>query len=270
MPRIEIAGNELFYSRQGSGEPLLLIQGLSMTHLHWGEPFLSRLEGDFETVVYDHRGVGRSSLVREFFTIVDLAEDAVALLDALELESVHVLGISMGGMVAQELVLRHPERVRTLALGATYAGGRGSVATDRTIINRLGHLILSGQARLAMKEALLYNVSAEFASDPKNLVPFAEIARELPTSLEMLVAQFEAISGHDTSERLGEVVQPTLIVHGTGDQLLPVGNAHHLAELIPHARVELLEGVGHMFWWERPERSATLVQELVAGAGAPQ
>ena len=270
MAKVQIGDNELYCARQGSGEPLLLIQGLSMTHLHWGEPFLSRLEGDFETIVYDHRGVGHSSLVRDFFTIVDLCEDAVSLLDALELESVHVLGISMGGMVAQELVLRHPERVRTLALGGTYAGGHGSVATDRTIIHRLGHLILSGQVQLAMKEALMYNVSAEFASDPKNLVPFKQIARELPTSLEMLVAQFEAISGHDTSERLGEVEQPTLIVHGTGDQLLPVGNAHHMAELIPHARLELLEGVGHMFWWERPERTATLVHELVSGARTPQ
>lgn len=270
MASVEVADNQLFYLRRGAGEPLLLIQGLSMTHLHWGEPLLSRLEGDFETIAYDHRGVGRSSSVIDPFTIVDLAEDAAGLLDALELESVHVLGISMGGMVAQELVLRHPERVRTLALGGTSAGGEGSVPTDRKIIHRLGHLITSGQAGLAMREALAYNVSPEFASDPKNLAPFRDIALELPTSLEMLVAQFEAISEHDASDRLGEIDKPTLIVHGTDDQLLPVGNARHMASLMPHARLELLDGVAHMFWWERPERTAALVHELVSGAPTPQ
>jgi pimeloyl-ACP methyl ester carboxylesterase len=270
VPSVQIGTNRLHYERRGSGEPLLLIQGLSGTHLHWGEPFLERLDGDFETIAYDHRGIGHSSSVSEPFSIVDLAEDAAGLLDALELESVHVFGISMGGMVAQELVLRNPERVRTLGLGATAAGGEGSTPTDRTIIHRLGHLIMSGQASLAMQEALKYNVSAEFASDVTNLAPFKQIARELPMSLEMLVVQFDAVSEHDASARLGEIEQPTLIVHGTEDQLLPVANARHMAGLMPHARLELLEGVGHMFWWERPERSATLVQELVSGARARQ
>jgi len=270
VPNVEVASNELHYIRRGSGEPLLLIQGLSGTHLHWGEPFLTQLDDDFETIAYDHRGTGNSSSAGEGFSIVDLADDAIGLLDALELHSVHVLGISMGGMVAQELVLDRPERVRTLALGCTYAGGKGSVPTDQTIINRLSHLIVSGQVNLAMREALKYNVSAAFASEPKNLVPFKQIARELPTSLEMLAAQFEAVSGHETSSRLGEIERPTLIMHGTADQLLPVANAHHIAALIPHARLQLVDGVGHMFWWERPERVAALVHELASAARTPQ
>lgn len=116
----------------------------------------------------------------------------------------------------------------------------------------------------------MHNVSAKFASEPHNLVPFKQIARELPTSLEMLAAQFEAVSRHETRSRLGEIELPTLIMHGTADQVLSVANADQIAALIPHARLELLEGVGHMFWWERPERVAALVHELASVARAPQ
>src|SRR4051794_30472147 len=113
MPTADVAtGPTLNYVRRGAGEPVLLIQGMSGNHLSWGEPFLRELERDFDVVAYDHRGVGRSSRVTDPFTIVDLAEDAAALLDTLGWETAHVLGISMGGMVAQELALRHPQRIR--------------------------------------------------------------------------------------------------------------------------------------------------------------
>src|SRR5689334_3317438 len=103
MAHLTVNGFELFHQRRGSGEPLLLIQGMSGTHLSWGEPFVQDLERSFDVIAYDHRGIGRSSPVTDPFTIGDLAEDAAGLLDALGLESAHVLGISMGGMIAQEL-----------------------------------------------------------------------------------------------------------------------------------------------------------------------
>jgi 3-oxoadipate enol-lactonase len=125
MPVLRVGEIELDYERSGSGPPLLAIMGMSGTALHWGEPFLGALRDDFEVIVYDHRGVGASSRLEGALTIVQLAEDAAGLLAALELDSAHVLGISMGGMVAQELALAHPERVRTLTLGCTYCGGEG-------------------------------------------------------------------------------------------------------------------------------------------------
>src|SRR6266513_2934017 len=104
MPTTELAtGPTIHYVRRGEGEPLLLIQGMSGSHLAWGEPFLTNLERDFDVVAYDHRGVGHSSRVTDPFSITDLADDAAALLDALGWGSAHVVGISMGGMVAQEL-----------------------------------------------------------------------------------------------------------------------------------------------------------------------
>jgi pimeloyl-ACP methyl ester carboxylesterase len=114
---VEVAGREFHYLRSGSGQPLLLIQGLSGTHLAWGRPFLEALGTSFECIVYDNRGMGLSGRVEEPFTIAELAADALGLLDRLELERAHVLGISMGGMIAQELALAAPERLLTLTAG---------------------------------------------------------------------------------------------------------------------------------------------------------
>ena len=108
MPSIDAGRTELHYERAGSGEPLLLIQGMSATHMAWGRPFLAPLEQSFESIVFDNRGMGLSGRAELPFGIADLAADAVALLDALEIETAHVVGISMGGMIAQELALAHP------------------------------------------------------------------------------------------------------------------------------------------------------------------
>jgi len=271
VPHVDVNGRELYYERRGSGEPLLLIQGMTGNHMHWGEPFLSQIEPDFDAIYYDHRGIGRSAPVTEPFSIADLADDAVALLDLLEIDDAHVMGVSMGGMTAQEVALRHPERLRTLTLGCTFAGGADSTPTDPAVVMRLGELFMSGKIGEAFAEGLRFNVSPEFIADERNVAPFREIAEELPMELPIMLAQLQAISSHDTSARLGDIEAPTLIVHGSVDQILPVANAYHMAGLMPDARLEILDGVGHLFWWDRPERSAELVREhAAAGAAAAQ
>jgi 3-oxoadipate enol-lactonase len=133
VPTLTLDGTDLYFERRGTGEPLLLIQGLGGNSLHWGEGFLGALEEDFELILYDHRGAGRSGALTGACTIARLADDALALLDALGLAAAHVVGISMGGMVAQELALRAPERVRTLTLGCTFPGGPEAIATAREV-----------------------------------------------------------------------------------------------------------------------------------------
>src|ERR1700677_1315687 len=137
MPLLRAGEIELDYERRGSGPPLLMIMGMSGTTLHWGEPFLSELAEQFELILYDHRGVGSSSRLQGDLTIAQMADDAAALLAALELDSAHVLGISMGGMIAQELALAHPDRVRTLTIGCSYCGGEGSALTAPEVLQRL-------------------------------------------------------------------------------------------------------------------------------------
>jgi pimeloyl-ACP methyl ester carboxylesterase len=266
MPTLNVNDTELHVERRGSGEPLLLVQGMTGHSLHWGEPFLAALERDFELVLYDHRGVGRSAPHDGPLTIASLATDAHALLDAMDIPRAHVLGISMGGMVAQELALTAPERVLTLTLGATYCGGEGAQFTDDRVVNDLAMAILSGDAERKIRTGWEFNVSPGFASAEGNFERFSEVAVAYPVALPMIMAQVQAIMAHDVSARLAEIVAPTLVVHGTADQMLAASNGELVASLIPGARLELLDGVGHLFFWEQPERVAQLVAEHVAAA----
>ncbi len=264
MPSLPVNGTELYYERRGAGEPLLLIQGMSGHSLHWGEEFLSLLERDFELVLYDHRGAGRSAGDESSFTIADLAADAAGVLDGLGIERAHVLGISMGGMIAQELTLTRPERVRTLTLGCTYCGGPDSRFTEERVVNDLAMALMSGDRDRKLRAGWAFNVSPRFAAVEGNFERFAEVADQYPVPLEMVMAQVRAVMAHDTSGRLEEIGAPTLVVHGTGDQMLAAANGEVVAGLIPGARLELLDGVGHLFFWEQPERVAELIAEHAA------
>jgi pimeloyl-ACP methyl ester carboxylesterase len=255
---------DLHVSRRGEGEPLLLIQGMSGTHLSWGEPFASLLERDFDVVAYDHRGIGRSDPVVDPFSIVDLAQDAAGLLDALGWETAHVLGISMGGMVAQELALAHPDRIRTLTLGCTYCGGPGSSLAPPETLARLAAGMRSGDRELAIRTAFEVNVSPAFAQQPGAYEAFRAMAKSLPAPVPVIMLQMQAIAGHDTSARLPSLTVPTLVVHGDADAMIPVQNGRLIASLIPGARLEVLQGVGHVFWWEQPVTSAQLVRGRMA------
>ena len=263
MPTVDAGGTELYYERSGSGEPMLLIQGMAATHLAWGRPFLDSLERDFECIVYDHRGMGHSARAEMPFTIVDLAGDALALLDALGLESVHVVGISMGGMIAQELALAHPERVRTLTIGASYCGGPDGTLMDPADLALLGEAWKSGDPVQVYRAMWEINLSPAFRADDSNFGPFREMAEALPAPAPVIYEQMRACGRHDTSERLGALAMPTMVIHGTADRLLRSPNGEQIAALIG-VEPELLEGVGHLFWWEQPERSAELIRQHAA------
>lgn len=263
---MNIAGTDLYYERRGEGEPLLLIQGLGGNSLHWGEGFLAGLEDGFELILYDHRGAGRSGTLEGELTIADLATDAVALLDALEVDAAHVVGISMGGMVAQEIVLQAPDRVRTLTLGCTFPGGPEATMTDMTVVGMLAEAVLSGDQERTLRVGYEVMIAAAYGAQEGAYELYSELAGQYPAPIPVLMAQLSAIMGHDTSRRLPGVEAPTLVIHGTEDRLMDVANGELIASLIPGSRLERLEGSGHMFFWEQPERSAQLVREHAAAA----
>jgi 3-oxoadipate enol-lactonase len=237
MAHLTVGGLELFHQRRGSGEPLLLIPGMSGTHLSWGEPFAEALAADFDVVSYDHRGIGRSGRVADPFSIVDLAQDAAGLLDALGWETAHVLGISMGGMVAQELALRHPDRISTLTLGCTYCGGPGSALAPETTLQRLSAGMMSGDNELAIRTGFEVNVSRAFAESAGSYAPFRAMAGALPAPVPVIMLQMQAIAQHDTHARLPSLAAPTLVIHGDEDLMLPVENGRLIASLIPGAKL---------------------------------
>jgi 3-oxoadipate enol-lactonase len=247
MPSIDASGTELHYERAGEGEPMLLIQGMSATHLAWGEPFLEQLRGNFDLIVFDNRGMGLSGRAELPFTTADLANDTAGLLDALEIETAHVVGISMGGMIAQELALANPERIRTL--------------TAPEDLQLLGTAYASGVAEQVFRAMWEINLSPGFREDDSCFAAFAEMGSTLPAPQPVVLQQMRACAAHDTHERLGQISLPTLVIHGDADRLLGYDNGREIAALIPGARLETLEGIGHMFWWEQPERSAELIRE---------
>ena len=180
MTVIRVGEIELDYERSGAGPPLLMIMGMSGTALSWGEPFLEDLREDFEVIVYDHRGVGASTPLDGPITIREMAEDAAGLLEALEIDSAHVLGISMGGMIAQELALAHPERMHTLTLGCTYCGGEGSAHIDEQAVRPLIEARMAGDRERALRAAWEINVSPGYAADADAWARFAAIADASP------------------------------------------------------------------------------------------
>jgi 3-oxoadipate enol-lactonase len=265
MPYAEFPSRRLHYARRGRGAPLLLIQGMAGHHQIWTDRFLDRLAPDFDIVAYDHRGIGESTDVAGQFTIADLAEDALVVLDALDWRSAHVMGISLGGMVAQELALRHPERVSTLALGCTYAGGDGSTLAAPGPIAMFNGMN-SGDVDTAMRAAYEANFSPAYTADEAHFDPFKAAALAVRVPVPVVMRQAQAAFVHDTSARLGELQMPTLVLHGTADQMIRPSNGKHLAGLIPEARLHMFPGVGHLFWWERLDATVNLLREHRAAA----
>jgi 3-oxoadipate enol-lactonase len=260
MPSVAVGGTELYYVRAGEGEPLLLIQGMSSTHLTWGRRFLMALERTFDCIAFDHRGTGGSGAARMPFTTADLAGDALGLLDALGIERAHVLGVSMGGMAAQELALANPDRMHTLTLGATYCGGAEGTLMAEEALRTLSEALASANPERVYRAIWEINLSAAFRADDSRFAEFREVVSAPPAPTPVVAQQMWACGAHDTSARLGDVKTPTRVVHGSEDRMLGASNGRQIAALLG-ARLELLEGVGHMFWWEQPERSAALVRD---------
>jgi 3-oxoadipate enol-lactonase len=257
---------KLFQLRRGAGEPLLLIMGMGGHHQMWHESFLTLLEGDFDLLLFDHRGIGTSDRADARFSTAELADDAVALLDEAGWSSAHVFGISMGGLVAQELALAYPERVRTLALGCTFAGKGADFSAPGP--QRFAEAGATRDAELAVRTGFEVNLSAAYRADPANFEVFRESSLAVRVPVPVVMMQLQAALEHDALARLPKITAPALVMHGTEDDMVVVGNGKQLASAIPGARLEIFEGAGHLFWWESPERAAALLREH-AGVGRP-
>jgi 3-oxoadipate enol-lactonase len=250
---------ELAYEVLGDGPPLLLIQGLGYGGRGWG-PVLESLAEDFTVAAFDNRGFGASDIPPGPFSVPELAEDARAVLDAAGFDQAHVLGASLGGMVAQELALAHPGRIGRLVLACTTPGGPSAYPMPA----RTASLMLQAPTMppdVALRK-FVENALGDGASE--ELVERVIAYRTAnPPDLGGWQSQAAAGALHDALDRLGELNAPTLVVHGTHDAVVDARNAELLAERIPEARVELLPGCGHLLFWEEPERFTKLVREFL-------
>jgi pimeloyl-ACP methyl ester carboxylesterase len=246
----------LAYSRRGQGEPLLLIMGVAGHQLLWGERFIARLAERFDVVAYDHRGIGRSVRAEGQFTLTDLAGDALAVLDHLGWDSAHVLGFSLGGTVAQEVVLTRPDRVRTLTLAGTWPGPGETWGPGLTGLARAAS---GGDREEVVRDTFAANVSSDFAARPGALEDFTSAVATYQIPGPVVLMQMQAAAVHDAIDRLPALEKKTLVLHGTADAIILRSAGERLAVLTPGADLELFDGAGHMFFWEQPDRSADLI-----------
>ncbi len=260
---IEVEGRRLAWRSVGAGPPLLLVNGYAATGSDWDPTFLAGLAEEFEVICPDNRGVGGSELGDAELTIDGLAADLEALLDAIGVERLPVVGWSMGGFVAQRLTVRAPGRVSALALLATDPGGQEAVPASAEAWARLVDHSGAPREQATRLISLLFppELAAEIDRQFGKVVADARAGLS-PATLRAQEAAMEAWHREEPAEGGAAGVPSTLILHGGLDEVTPVTNAERLAARWPGARVEIFAGCGHGLMAQEPERIAGLIRTM--------
>jgi pimeloyl-ACP methyl ester carboxylesterase len=249
MPLVKAGNINLSYETFGEGEPLLLIMGFGMPGAAWlpSLPFLS----GFKSIYFDNRGTGLSDKPEGIYTVEAMADDASNLLRALGIEKAKVFGVSMGGMIAQELTLRHAEQVSKVVLGCTMAGGPTAKMASSEIVEQLmtAQKMMPSDPEKAFDLLLPVLMPAEFvAAHPEIKQMMVAGARMMPptppATADRALAGIQQFNAYD---RLGQIKCPVLIVHGDKDVLVPPENANLIKSKIPQAEMYIIPGAGHGF-----------------------
>ena len=269
-PRLATVGEvELCHDAFGDPEhpPLLLVMGLGFQLVHWPEDLCRQLAAvGFRVVRFDNRDAGRSThLPGRRYTLEDMADDAVGLLDALGVDSAHVVGASLGGMIAQTMAIRHPDRVRSLASLMSTTGRRG---VGRTSLRVLRHLLArparTEEEAVERRVRVLAQVgSPGFPQDVDELRRVnALAARRDPDARDGRRRQHRAVrAAPDRTEALRRLAVPTVVVHGTEDPMCHPSGGRATAEAVPGARLVLVPGMGH----DLPRGAWPLLVDAIAG-----
>ena len=261
MPTVQTNGIDIFYEVQGTGDPLLLIAGFACDHTIWSK-VVADLAQHYRVVVFDNRGVGQTSGPDTALSIRQMAEDAAGVLDALALNPAHVAGQSMGGLIAQALALSHPAQVRTLMLlsSCAHVDERG-----KAIIESWGELPRLVSPATATRLILPWMYTKTFFATPGAVeeVIGQIMADPFPPNAQVIYAQSRAISTCNTSDRLGDIDCPTLVLVGSEDILFPVAFAEQLVRGIRGAELVVIEKTGHGLLIESPEAVSTALLDFL-------
>jgi pimeloyl-ACP methyl ester carboxylesterase len=264
MATIRVNDLDVYYEEAGAGFPVLLIMGLSANVDWWPPMFVEPLARDWRLISFDNRGAGRTKGDHSKFSIRLAAEDSLRLLDALGIERAHVVGMSMGGMIAQEMALAAPSRVVRLVLACTTAGLRsGAFISSETL--RLAMRYVTDRQTRRRSRAMNLLFTPEFIEKSQELADeFERRIYRAPISKGAYRKQIAAVLRFDARRRLGQIQSPTLVITGTRDALMPKRHSKILAERIPNARLVEIPESGHGFLVDSAELAAKEIGEFLA------
>ena len=253
MPIAKVGNLSLYYEIFGDGAPLVMIRGVGSNVDHWYEQ-VETFSKKYRLLVFDNRGIARSSEPGGPFSTRDMATDTITLMEAVGIKKAHVLGYSMGGMIAQEIALNYPEKVDGLILVATDCGISLRVKAKPEVTR-----LFSDMVYLATPEAKSASYDCLFAKQTINAHPeviarYEEVSMRFPAPQQILLKQWDAVTQHDACNRLQDIASPTLTITGSEDELIPPQNARVMAEQIPNAELTVINGGGHLFLIEQPEQ----------------
>jgi len=276
MPNIKLpTGVDLYYESHGQGEPLVFIPSTAFSADVW-KPFqVPALSKSLNLITHDPRGCGRSIVRQEVYTIDQMANDVVALMDHLGIRSAHVLGHSMGGRIGLSMTLNFPGRVKSLILAASGSGPAGRPGSD--CITGLPHRLVVELIELGFEKAIRHEICGSdtfFTKDfrdryPEKVEEFFKLAWATHAKLSEYVHIVIARHNWEGTHRLGDVKVPTLVVIGDGD----AGRSNHLAQAevlakrIPGAELKILKGQSHGFFWQAPEETNTMILSWIGKHG---
>jgi 3-oxoadipate enol-lactonase len=272
MATYELGDVTVYCERAGAGERLLFISGTGGDLRNRPSVFQGPLAERFDILAYDQRGLGRTSIPEGPYSMADYGNDAAALLDACGWDSCLVMGVSFGGMVAQELAIAHPDRIRRLVLACTSSGGAGGASAP---FDELA--TLEGESRATRQiemmdtrwnEARRETHAAEWKLMVNAISGYLRDGDPSPEKAKGAALQLEARRWHDTWDRLGSIGCPTLVCGGRYDGIAPPQNSERLAERIPDAELALFEG-GHQFLWQDPAAFARVLEFLEVPSPGP-
>lgn len=261
MPRVNSDGVAIDYELRGNGPPLLLINGFRRSRVVWLEGVLKPLAERFKLILMDNRGTGLSDKPRDGYSIEGFADDCAAVIASAAGDAgspkVHVFGVSMGGMIAQRLASRHPQRVHGLALGCTNFG-RGAVPS-KPGIGELLRMVPNEKMdarEVARRQEEAYYMPAFRKRERALIEGLFDTVNRNPTPLHAVQGHLKAIDVFDGGADLSKIAALTLVITGEGDPLIPVENSRLIAERIPGAELRILPDASHFFWIEKPRETA--------------
>jgi pimeloyl-ACP methyl ester carboxylesterase len=258
MPMLNAGAVSIAYELRGAGPPLLMINGFRRSRVVWLDGVLKPLAERFQLILMDNRGTGQSEKPQDGYSIEAFADDCAGVIAGLGLGRAHVFGVSMGGMIAQRLATRHPDKVHGLALGCTNCGRGESIPPEK----RIGELLrlvpndAMDAREVARRQEEAYYMPGFRQSQRALIEGLYDLVNQNPTPLHAVKGHLKAIDAFDACADLPQIKAPTLVIAGEGDPLIPAENSRLIASRIPGAQLVLLPDASHFFWIEKPRETA--------------